>query len=301
MNALRKLSGFAAIALATGMTTATPVPVASAPQLRVYRTVDGQSLGAYVFKPPARMAAHSPRAAVLLFHGGGWRAGSAEWGFDDARRFAALGMVAIAIDYRLAVDKNTPIDAFADTCAAFAWARRHAAELKVDSKRVVGYGVSAGGHLVASAGTLACPADIGDPQQTRPDLMLLVSPAVNTAHDGWFRHLLQGRAEPAAYSPLEHASAATPPTLIVQGEADTLTRPAGAKAFCERMRGSQATCELALYPNLGHLLTRKLDNQEDDFDPDPVAVADAHQREQQFLADQGFISIIKTGSKVPNR
>lgn len=28
-----------------------------------------------------------------------------------------------------------------------------------------------------------------------------------------------------------------------------------------------------------------------DFDPDPVAVAGAHRREQRFLADQGFIPI----------
>ncbi|GAB3792778.1 alpha/beta hydrolase [Dyella agri] len=298
MDASCKWLGLAVMALTAGMASAATAPVATPPQHHVYQTVGGASLGAYVFEPPAVSSA--PRAAVLLFHGGGWRGGSAEWSFDDARRFAALGMVAIAIDYRLSGDKATPIDAFADTCAAFAWARRHAAELRLDPARVAGYGVSAGGHLVASAGTLACPSDTGSLQQTRPDAMLLVSPAVNTARDGWFRHLLQGRAEPAAYSPLDHAGASTPPTLIVQGEADTLTRPGGAKAFCERMHAAQVTCELALYPNLGHLLTRKLDNQEDDFDPDPAAVADAHRREQRFLMDQGFISI-KTGSKAPNR
>lgn len=287
MKGLRRFSGLAAMLLATGATAAMQ-PVDSAPNHHVYRTVDGQSLGAYVFEPSAT-AARTPRAAILLFHGGGWRGGSADWSFDDARRFAALGLVAIAVDYRLSADKLTPIDAFADTCAAFAWARRHATELKLDPERVAGYGVSAGGHLVASAGTLACPADTGTLQQTRPNAMLLVSPAVNTARDGWFRHLLQGRAEPSAYSPLEHADATTPPALIVQGEADTLTRPSGAKAFCERMHAAQATCELALYPNLGHLLTRKLDNQEDDFDPDPDALADAHRREQRFLADQGFL------------
>lgn len=298
MHASNKLLVLIALALPVGVATAATTQVATAPQHHVYKTASGESLGAYVFEPAA--ATPAPRAAVLLFHGGGWRAGSAEWSFDDARRFAALGMVAIAVDYRLSVDKATPIDAFADACSAFAWARRHAVELKLDPGRVVGYGVSAGGHLVAGTGTLACPANTGTARQTRPNAMLLVSPAVNTARDGWFRHLLQARAEPAAYSPLEHAGASTPPTLIVQGEADTLTRPAGASAFCERMHAAKAVCELALYPNVGHLLTRKLDNQEDDFDPDPVAVADAHQREQRFLIDQGFISV-RTGSQAPNR
>jgi len=296
MNASHKRAALAIVLLATGIVSATAGPVAPSPQRHVYRTVDGRSLDAYVFQPST--TAPAPHAAMLLFHGGGWRAGSAEWSIDDAQRFAALGLVAIAVDYRLSTDRLTPIDAFADACAAFAWARRQAVELELDPNRVAGYGISAGGHLVAGAGTLDCPADAGNAQQTRPNAMLLVSPAVNTARDGWFRQLLQGRAEPAAYSPLEHAGATTPPTLIVQGEADTLTRSGGAEAFCERLHEAHVACELALYPNLGHLLTRKLDNQENDFDPDPAAVADAHRREQRFLADHGFISI-KTDGKTP--
>ncbi len=52
-----------------------------------YREVDGQTLNAFVFFPKTGEY-RGPRAAVLLFHGGGWHAGSPEWTFATARRFA---------------------------------------------------------------------------------------------------------------------------------------------------------------------------------------------------------------------
>ena len=102
----------------------------SPPVAHVYREIDGMKLNAYVFMPSGE-ASRRQTSAILLFHGGGWVAGSAAWTFDDARRFAALGMVAIAIDYRLAVGKSTPIEALDDTRVAFQWVRRQAAEFNI--------------------------------------------------------------------------------------------------------------------------------------------------------------------------
>lgn len=42
-------------------------------------------------------------------------------------------------------------------------------------------------------------------------------------------------------------------------------------------------CDLVVYPGLGHLLTRNLANQEDDFDPDPVARSDGVAKQLAFL------------------
>jgi acetyl esterase len=125
------------------------------PRPSIYREIDGQELNAYVFLPP-NQAVQKQTSAVILFHGGAWVMGSADWTFAAARRFAALGMVAIAVDYRLSQGKITPIEAVDDTRAAFRWVRRHAAEFHLDPKRVAGYGVSAGGQLVAVA---AVPLD----------------------------------------------------------------------------------------------------------------------------------------------
>jgi len=252
-----------------------------------YRHIGNEALAAWVFRPQS----NEPAPAILLFHGGGWRAGSAEWTFGSAQRFAALGLVAIAIDYRLARGATTPIDAVDDACAAFAWTRANSARLGVDPRRLIGYGVSAGGHIVATAATAGCPqhAD-GERDSVHAAALLLYSPALDTASDTWFAKLLQGRAKTEDYSPLAHAGATSPATLIVQGDADTLTRPAGAIGYCSRLHEAGRVCDLAMYPGVGHLLTRNLKNQEDDFDPDPIASADAIVRQRHFLVARGFVS-----------
>jgi len=254
----------------------------------VYREVDGRKLNAYVFMPSGE-ASQRPTSAILLFHGGGWVAGSAEWTFDDARRFAALGMVAIAIDYRLAAGEVTPLEALDDTRAAFQWVRRQAAEFKIDPNRVAGYGVSAGGYLVAAAALVDLPNGQAADKDARPNLLLLWSPALDVAADGWFVRLLQGRANPADCSPMEHAGAATPPTSIVNGDKDTLTPLSRAKRFCDRVTLSGGICELNVYPGVGHLLTRNLAHQESDFDPDPAFRADGKAQQERFLRERGYL------------
>jgi acetyl esterase/lipase len=226
-----------------------------------------------------------------LFHGGGWSAGSADWTFDSARRFAGLGFVAISVEYRLSQGEETPIEALADTCAAFRWVRQHADELSVDPKRVAGYGVSAGGHLVAAAATVRCPTDGTNSISSGPDALLLWSPALDVAADAWFGKLLQGRASAKDYSPVEHVGHSTPPTSIVHGAKDTLTPLSGVKRFRDRMTQLGRICELNVHENVGHLLTRNLVNQESDFDPDPGARAAGIAQHERFLRERGFIPI----------
>jgi acetyl esterase/lipase len=284
----------AAIFLAlAGILTARPQPgpgdAAQQPRVHVYREVDGRKLEAHVFLPPGE-GTGKPTAAILLFHGGGWSEGSAEWTFGDARRFAALGLVAVAIEYRLSKGNDTPIEALDDTRAAFRWVRRRAAELNIDPKRVAGYGVSAGGQLVAAAATIDPPDVELDRISAKPDLLLLWSPALDMAADGWFVRLLQGRAKASDLSPLAHAGASTPPTSIVNGDKDTLTPLAKAERFRDLVVQAGGVCELNVYPGVGHLLTRNLMNQESDFDPHPGFREDGKARQERFLRERGYIS-----------
>jgi acetyl esterase/lipase len=253
------------------------------PSSHIYREVDGQSLKAYVF--PASDSNRTPAAAILLFHGGGWSAGGADWTFDRARRFARMGMVSISIEYRLSEGAITPIEALSDACHAFQWVRQNRHRLKVKAERVAGYGVSAGGQLVATAATLGCGNAGGRFANGGPDMLLLWSPALDLSGDRWFSKLLQGRAQPADYSPVNLVPAHVAPTSIVQGEADTLTPASSARRFCEEVQATGARCELNLYPGLGHLLTRNLQNQEEDYDPDPAARADGIAKQEQFIRE----------------
>jgi acetyl esterase/lipase len=275
-----KLEGVAAIVaglwLAAGVAWAQP----PAPRLETYKTVGDQALKAHVFSPASGGAA--PRAAVLIFHGGGWTAGEPAWTYGAARVLVGQGLVAIPIEYRLSRQGVTPADALADACDAFAWARSNAVRLGIDPERVAGYGVSAGGHLTAAAGLGGCPGG------TRgPDLMLLWSPALDLARDGWF-HKLMGGGETASLSPVTLAARGGPPTAIIQGSEDTQTPLKGAQAFCANLKAAGGICELNVYPGLGHLLTRNLKDQESTFDIDPEADGDGDARLNAFLSARGY-------------
>jgi acetyl esterase/lipase len=250
---------------------------------QVYREVGGDSLYAYVFLPAEHRSSDQAHA-ILLFHGGGWSAGMPQWTFPAARRFADSGLVAIAIQYRLSNGDITPSDAIDDACAAFGWARGHAAELGL-SGRIAGYGVSAGGHIVAATATIGCPNGAG------PDALLLWSPALDLVNDRWFTSKLQGRATAADLSPARHVGPSTPPTSIVHGERDTLTPLAGVRRYCAALIELGRICDLQVYPGVGHLLTRNLANQESDFDLDPEARANGIAQQHRFLRRLGFVKV----------
>jgi acetyl esterase len=271
---------------AAGRPPVRPRTVVSAqePVRRVYREVDGRSLPAYVFSP----AVSQPAPAILLFHGGGWVSGEAAWTFDAARRFARLGLVAVAIEYRLAEGaegKVTPIEQLADTCAAFHWVRENAASLGVDAAKVAGYGVSAGGHLVAAAATLGCGSREGELGNGGPDAMLLLSPAVDAAGDGWFTQLLHGRASSKEYSPVDHIPARLAPTILMQGTEDNVTPTAAARRFCAEAAAKGNRCDLHVYPGVGHLLTHDLKNQENNSGSGPKLREDALAKQERFLRE----------------
>lgn len=270
------------------------------PQVHTYREVDGRALGAHVFAP-AQHGGRERTSAILLFHGGGWSTGSPDWTFAAARRFAGLGMVAIPIEYRLSEGNVTPIEALADVCASFRWVRQHANDLKIDPERVAGYGTSAGGHLLASTATVGCPPEDSNGFRSEPDALLLWSPALDLSRDRWFEKKLQGRATSAQYSPVEHVRPSTPPTSIVIGAEDVLTPLSGARRFCDQLIEAGGICELNVYEGVGHLLTRNLANQEDDYDPDPAAVAAGIERHKRFLEERGFIPERKPTSRTPSQ
>jgi len=252
------------------------------PAADTYREVDGAALKLYVFRP-AGLPPNGRAPAILLFHGGGWSVGSPDWTFVSARRYADLGMVAVSVECRLSNERVTPIDALADVCNAFQWVRAQAARLGVDPNRVAASGVSAGGHLAAGAATIGCGNVEGQFGNGGPDALVLWSPALDVSGDGHFRRLLRGRAPVEAYSPVAHVRQRMPPVHIVHGERDTLTPLRGAEQFCARVTAGGGVCELVVYPEVGHLLTRNLANQEEDFDPDPAARDDGNARQRAFL------------------
>ncbi|HEV7974136.1 alpha/beta hydrolase [Amycolatopsis sp.] len=101
---------------------------------------------------PDRIAAP---AAVFDVHGGGFIAGDLEMGHPGYLRLAReLGVVVVAVDYRLAPEAPFPAG-LEDCFAALVWTAKHASELGVDPARIVIHGGSAGGGLCAGLALLA--------------------------------------------------------------------------------------------------------------------------------------------------
>lgn len=101
-----------------------------------------------------RAASSQPRPAVLLIHGGGFRAGKRESYLPMAVRLAERGYVAATASYRLAPRNQFPA-AVHDVKAAVRFLRANAAKYGIDPDHIGAMGGSAGGHLVLFLGLTA--------------------------------------------------------------------------------------------------------------------------------------------------
>lgn len=92
--------------------------------------------------------------AVLLIHGGGFRAGTKESYIPLAIKLAEHGYVAATANYRLAPRNQFPA-AVEDSKAAVRFLRANASKYQIDVDHIGALGGSAGGHLVLMLGLTA--------------------------------------------------------------------------------------------------------------------------------------------------
>jgi acetyl esterase len=106
---------------------------------------DNHDIGVRVYHP--RSAEVMP--ALVYFHGGGFVLGDLN-SHDSSLRQLALeaDCIVASIDYRLAPEHRFPA-AIKDAVTSVRWVHAHAAELGIDSERIVVGGDSAGGTLAA--------------------------------------------------------------------------------------------------------------------------------------------------------
>src|SRR5580698_1023379 len=110
-----------------------------------------------ILQPSAPSLADRP--GVIVLHGGGWVEGDKEDMLElYCLPFVRRGMVVANVEYRLAKSAPAPA-AVNDVLKAAQWFQDHAAQFKVDRKRIIATGGSAGGHLALM--TAMTPASLG--------------------------------------------------------------------------------------------------------------------------------------------
>lgn len=169
------------------------------------------------------------RPAVIVIHGGGWVGGTKSWTAElVCMRFVVKGFVAANVEYRFAKHAKAPA-AVTDVLAAAAWFLDRAQQYRVDAKRVVVTGDSAGGHLALMVGMTPQQAGLGREARVRAvvnffgitDVGDLLREANERSYAVEWVPEQPGRAEAARrVSPLTHVRRRLPPILTIHGTAD---------------------------------------------------------------------------------
>lgn len=219
-----------------------------------------------VFSPPR---ADTPRPAVIVIHGGGWRDGFSRKDMaDHANRLAAAGYVAFNIDYRGTPSGGAFPHAVQDCICALAYVRNHADEYGIDPARIATYGYSAGGHLASMLGTAAadpivapdCAAGPTTPvaavvSGAGPEVMQLL-PENDVVVDfvGGTQAEVPEKYDQA--SPISYVAPGAPPFLFISGDADWFVDIEHAHRMQRALDAVGTDTRLLAIPGGGHLLNR---------------------------------------------
>jgi len=193
----------------------------AAPGAKGSAEIDKPTLTMYLPKGP-----NATKTGVIVAPGGGYQHLSMQKeGEDIALWLNAQGVAAFVLKYRLGPEYHHPIE-IGDAQRAIRMVRAHAAEYGVSVDHVGMWGFSAGGHLMATAGTrfdMGNPgaADVIDRQGCRPDFLVLAYPVITLeapdAHAGSRKFLLGDDADPALVKEMSaqlQVTKDTPPTFI---------------------------------------------------------------------------------------
>jgi len=193
---------------------------------------------------PKEPTVEGPLPVLVYIHGGGWKNGSKDQGIRRLSSLLESGKYAgVSVGYRLTDEATWPAQIH-DCQAAIRWIKANAEKRKLDPKRIVIWGTSAGGHLVAMLGVSADVEELDGKLGPHKDQTLEVAGVVDYFGPANFwtmgdepqhaRHnlstspeaLLLGGAikenpETAkSASPITHVTKNDSPILIMHGSAD---------------------------------------------------------------------------------
>ena len=187
-------------------------------------------------------------AAVVVFPGGGYKILAMDLeGTEVCDWLNSIGVNCALLKYRVPDTGPYPKSAAAlqDAQRAMGLVRQHAAEWKIDPKRVGVLGFSAGGHLAAALSThneqrLYPPVDAADQLSCRPDFAIVIYPGYLALSEKNFE-----------FNPDIPVTASVPPTFLVQAEDDPVHVENAVEYFIQ-LKKAGVPAELHVYAKGGH-------------------------------------------------
>lgn len=204
------------------------------------------------------------KTAIIVIPGGGY-AGIAinHEGIEIAKKFAAAGITAFVLKYRLPSDMimtDRSIGPLQDAQRAIQIVRAGAVQWQLDTNKIGIIGFSAGGHLASTLGTHFQKALIDNHSNIslRPDFMALIYPVISMGeytHQGSKQNLI-GQPAPQdladLYSNEKQVNKNTPATFLLHAQDDAVVPVKNSLLFYEAITTAGGKAEMHLYQSGGH-------------------------------------------------
>lgn len=215
-----------------------------------------------VLQPSAPSLADRP--GVIVIHGGGWVEGNKERALETyCLPFVRQGMVVANIEYRLANSAPAPA-AVNDVLIAAQWFQAHAARYKVDRKRILVAGDSAGGHLALMAAMTPASADLGPSIRIAAVIDFFgiadVADQIAGPHPqpyamAWLGEQPDRMELARRLSPITYVRKGLPPILALHGDADTTVPYEQSVTLLKALKNAGDDAELITIPAGKHGFT----------------------------------------------
>jgi acetyl esterase/lipase len=223
----------------------------------VYGHKDGMALVYDVITP-----GNANGAAVVFMVSGGWYS---RWSPPESRaeqfsHFLDAGFTLIPVHHGSAPRYHVP-DAYADVSRAIRHIKLNANEHGIDANRIGVTGGSAGGHLSLMLGMDSDEGDANSQdvvmrQDNTVAAIVAYFPPVDlrqiTGPNDRFPALDFEQTKAAAISPILHADAGDPPTLLIHGDADELVPISNSEIMLAEFQKQSIVSDFITIPGAGH-------------------------------------------------
>jgi acetyl esterase/lipase len=203
------------------------------------------------------------RPGVIVIHGGGWVQGDKEGMLDTyCLPFIRHGFVVANVEYRLANVAPAPA-AVSDVLQAAQWFHDHAAQYKVDPKRILVTGGSAGGHLALMVG-MTPASDLGPSVKIAGVIDFfgiadvadqLAGPNARDYAAQWIPEQPNRMELARRMSPMTYVRKGLPPILALHGDADATVPYEQSVNLTKAIRSAGGDAELITVPAGKHGFT----------------------------------------------